>query len=66
MYDLVTNLRTWRERGATVEVADFYREGRYVGSAWRRLYRGRERGWTVRADGAGRVEYWSPEFVASY
>ena len=63
MTELVCNVQTWRERGATVQAGDYYRDGRYVGSTWRRVYRGRERGWTVRADGCGRVEYWWPEFL---
>ena len=63
MPELTQNLRTWRERGAIIEAADYYRDGRYVGSTWRRLWRGRERGWTVRADGCGRVEYWSESFL---
>lgn len=63
MADLTCNLRTWRVGQVQYETADYYRAGRYVGSAWQRTYRGRKRGWTMRADGCGRVEYWNPEFL---
>lgn len=66
MQDITADVRTWREGRATVEAADYFRAGRYIGSTYRRTYRGRERGWTVRADGCGRVEYWHPDFLCAY
>lgn len=66
MEDITADVRSWRERGAVIEAADYFRAGKYIGSAYRRTYRGRERGWTVRADGCGRVEYWNPDMLLSY